>query len=391
MLVSLTEEQKLDNLLENVIPISDSMYSIIQQIPLVYNESEGYSIVNYNDLDNLNTQFYSNIDNSINLIAESNNIDPNSIIVCVNEADLIEFPEIVNELSGINYVVDPIPMDNPTVQLCDYLVEEALETGDDYYLDILGEADYYTLEEMFFQESDVKTRALVPIGSRALVNSSGGALVPRGSRALVPKDPGALVVRGSRALVPKNSGGALVPRGSRSIILKDPGALVPRGSRALVPKNSGGALVPRGSRAIIPKDPGALVVRGSRALVSLGNKAGKFTNNTGKKALNLAGKGLNLFGKLKNARIPSGVKGGIKKGLNGVRNGAIDAGIVAGGALLYKNRNSIINRIKGLRAKSDQLEQRMQTAPTEQKGLIRRMIDKIKAIIQKLINKLRGK
>ena len=374
MLVSLTEEQKLDNLLENVIPISDSMYSIIQQIPLVYNESEGYSIVNYNDLDNLNTQFYSNIDNSINLIAESNNIDPNSIIVCVNEADLIEFPEIVNELSGINYVVDPIPMDNPTVQLCDYLVEEALETGDDYYLDILGEADYYTLEEMFFQESDVKTRALVPIGSRALVNSSGGALVPRGSRALVPKDPGALVVRGSRALVPKNSGGALVPRGSRSIILKDPGALVPRGSRA-----------------IIPKDPGALVVRGSRALVSLGNKAGKFTNNTGKKALNLAGKGLNLFGKLKNARIPSGVKGGIKKGLNGVRNGAIDAGIVAGGALLYKNRNSIINRIKGLRAKSDQLEQRMQTAPTEQKGLIRRMIDKIKAIIQKLINKLRGK
>ena len=358
MLVSLTEEQKLDNLLENVIPISDSMYSIIQQIPLVYNESEGYSIVNYNDLDNLNTQFYSNIDNSINLIAESNNIDPNSIIVCVNEADLIEFPEIVNELSNVNYVVDPIPMDNPTVQLCDYLVEEALETGDDYYLDILGEADYYTLEEMFFQESDVKTRALVPIGSRALVNSSGGALVPRGSRALVPKDPGALVVRGSRALVPKNSGGALVPRGSR---------------------------------AIIPKDPGALVVRGSRALVSLGNKAGKFTNNTGKKALNLAGKGLNLFGKLKNARIPSGVKGGIKKGLNGVRNGAIDAGIVAGGALLYKNRNSIINRIKGLRAKSDQLEQRMQTAPTEQKGLIRRMIDKIKAIIQKLINKLRGK
>ena len=126
-------------------------------------------------------------------------------------------------------------------------------------------------------------------------------------------------------------------------------------------------------------------------MVSLGNKAGKFTNNTGKKALNLAGKGLNLFGKLKNARIPSGVKGGIKKGLNGVRNGAIDAGIVAGGALLYKNRNSIINRIKGLRAKSDQLEQRMQTAPTEQKGLIRRMIDKIKAIIQKLINKLRGK
>ena len=478
MIVILTEEQKLDSLLENIVPISDSMHSIIQQIPLIYNESEGYSIVNYNDLDNLNTQFYSNIDNSINLIAESNNIDPNSIIVCVNEADLIEFPEIVNELSNVNYVVDPIPMDNPTVQLCDYLVEEALETGDESCLDVLEEADYEYLNEIFDYLDKKEKKAIRRKLNRHYAGNVSGAAIRR-IKTINP-EIAAEKNRGRRDLIKNAISKNISIRNSRLpvVIPQQPPKSTsnPQPSSSSSNKKSSNIPYPPPRPKSSPKEapkggstpqsrsaayfytvnnlhknerPGAGEVAkrvfsltknkikqadipdkvGNAAYVGYKNAKEKlpiakakasqlagqakamtgkyvaqgkaYANGPGKskasqlagQAKAMAGKGVGIAGKYaaqgkgilnklnpKNISVPSGLK-----------RGALDAGIVAGGALLYKNRNSIINRIKGLRAKSDQLEKRMQSAPTPQKGIFRRIIDKIKSIIQKLMNKLRGR
>ena len=491
MIVTLTEEQKLDSLLENIVPISDSMHSIIQQIPLVYNESEGYSIVNYNDLDNLNTQFYSNIDNSINLVAESNNIDPNSIIVCVNEADLIEFPEIVNELSNVNYVVDPIPMDNPTVQLCDYLVEEALETGDESCLDVLEE-DYTVVNEVLDKLTPEEKKDLRKKLSNARYNSSkvarnefedkyrpivnkfassasrdpkigkgvwnsfyygGKKYETNGGKVTLKWNPKASRYRKflaqnrkseERTNLIKNAANInRIRKQPRVSFIKDVSKqnqlidiakknkerMEQQAASKSSPKEApkGGSTPQSRSAAYFytvnnlhkNERPGVGEVAkrvfslsknkikqadipdkvGNAAYVGYKNAKEKLPIAKAKasqlagQAKTMAGKGVGIAGKYaaqgkgilnklnpKNISVPSGLK-----------RGALDAGIVAGGALLYKNRNSIINRIKGLRAKSDQLEKRMQAAPTPQKGIFRRIIDKIKSIIQKLMNKLRGR
>lgn len=514
MIVTLTEEQKLDSLLENIVPISDSMHSIIQQIPLVYNESEGYSIVNYNDLDNLNTQFYSNIDNSINLVAESNNIDPNSIIVCVNEADLIEFPEIINELSNVNYVVDPIPMDNPTVQLCDYLVEEALETGDESCLDVLEE-DYTVVNEVLDKLTPEEKKDLRKKLSTARYNSSkvarnefedkyrpiasrdpkigkgvwnsfyyggkkyetnGGKVTlkwnPKASRYKrflaqnrkseertnliknaaninrIRKQPRVSFIKDVSKqnqlidIAKKNKERMEQQAASKSFPKEAPkGGSTPQSRSAAyfytvnnlhknerpgvgevakrvfslsknkikqadIPDKVGNAAYVgyKNAKEKLPiaKAKASQLAGQAKAMAGKYAAQGKaYANGPGKakvsqlagQAKAMAGKGVGIAGKYaaqgkgilnklnpKNISVPSGLK-----------RGALDAGIVAGGALLYKNRNSIINRIKGLRAKSDQLEKRMQAAPAPQKGIFRRIIDKIKSIIQKLMNKLRGR
>lgn len=463
MILSLTEEQKIDSLLENIVPISNSLFSAIQNIPIVYNESENYGLVKYNDLDNLHTQYYSDINNSINLIAESNGIDPNSIFICVNESDLIEFPEIVNELSDVNYVVDPIPMDNPTVQLCDYLVEEALETGDESCLDVLEEADYEYLNEIFNYLDKKEKRAIrrklnpyikgnvsgTTIRKIKTINPEIAAGRNRERRDLIKNAISKNIsIRNSRLPVvipqqPPKSTSNPQPSSSSSnkktFDLKSapqisffnkklsniPYPPRPKSSPKEAPKGGStpqsrsaayfytlnnlhknerpgvGEIAKRVFRlsknkikqADIPDKVGnAAYVGYKNAKEKLPIAKAKASQLAGQ-AKAMAGKGVGIAGKYaaqgkgilsklnpKNISVPSGLK-----------RGALDAGIVAGGALLYKNRNSIINRIKGLRAKSDQLEKRMQSAPAPQKGIFRRIIDKIKSIIQKLMNKLRGR
>lgn len=461
MILSLTEEQKIDSLLENIVPISNSLFSAIQNIPIVYNESENYGLVKYNDLDNLNTQYYSDINNSINLIAESNGIDPNSIFICVNESDLIEFPEIVNELSDVNYVVDPIPMDNPTVQLCDYLVEEALETGDESCLDVLEEADYEYLNEIFNHLDKKEKKAIrrklnthykgnvsgATIRRIKTINPEIAAERNRERRDLIKNAISKNIsIRNSRlpVVIPQQSPKSISnPQPSSSSSNKKtfdlksapqvsffnkklsniPYPLRPKSSPKEAPK--GGSTPQSRSAAYFytlnnlhkNERPGVGEIAkrvfslsknkikqadipdkvGNAAYVGYKNAKEKLPIAKAKasqlagQAKAMAGKGVGLAGKF--ASQGKGLLGNLKpKNFSSkLKNGAIDAGILAGGALLYKNRNSIINRIKGLRAKSDQLEKRMQSAPAPQKGIFRRIIDKIKSIIQKLMNKLRGR
>ena len=475
MILSLTEEQKIDSLLENIVPISNSLFSAIQNIPIVYNESENYGLVKYNDLDNLHTQYYSDINNSINLIAESNGIDPNSIFICVNESDLIEFPEIVNELSDVNYVVDPIPMDNPTVQLCDYLVEEALETGDESCLDVLEE-DYTVLNEIFDKLSSEEKKNL---RKKLLDERHDSSRVARKEfenkyKPMIDKFASSASKKSAENVFRnfyygqkkyETNGGKVTTKflgpsryrrfmaqnrksAERTNLIKNAANInrlrkqprisfikdvskqnqlidIANKNKEAQQASKSNSTNNNNTKFKLIKSPNikfqskqfannsfinkAKPINGS-LLNNLSNQAKGYFGKSGKeKASQLAGqaknmaskgaglaskyaaKGVGLAGKF--ASQGKGLLGNLKpKNFSSkLKNGAIDAGILAGGALLYKNRNSIINRIKGLRAKSDQLEKRMQSAPAPQKGLFRRIIDKIKSIIQKLMNKLRGR
>ena len=75
-------------------------------IPVVANDRFNAGIVSYEDLNRLCEGKDANIIDGIRAVAEANNIDPNDLVVSIDESTIIMDPYVVDEVH--QYVVSPV-------------------------------------------------------------------------------------------------------------------------------------------------------------------------------------------------------------------------------------------------------------------------------------------
>ena len=128
------------NILNDAVYLTESeSFLSPKAIPVVENTRIGAGVVNFEDVYRLAEENGVDYIDAMQAVAEANEIDPEQLAVAVDEADIIADPWIVNELA--NVVIRPVSEDSTAYQFCSMCLEAFLDTEDEYYLDIMTEAD----------------------------------------------------------------------------------------------------------------------------------------------------------------------------------------------------------------------------------------------------------
>lgn len=102
-------------------------------IPIVFNEELQTSIVDYNILNMFSIEHNISCNESLDILAEYNNIPNDSLIVAIDEYKIIENPDLLND--NIPFVFKAINEESFDVFFSDYLLEQYIETGDEFFLE----------------------------------------------------------------------------------------------------------------------------------------------------------------------------------------------------------------------------------------------------------------
>lgn len=284
--------ESVDAVLDNAVYLSESESLNNPKIcPVIENSTLGLFLAPFTSVAGVMEAYDLDGDTALAYIAESNNVDPSYLTVCINDFDIIAEPDIVNEFS--HYVVNPISENSMAYQLMEACLDGYFNTGNEDYL------DYYVEDALFDEETDTSL-----LNEENFVSSA--------------------------------------------------------------------------------------MRKASYATGQASNQLRKFTKNLRKNSRDLEGKYQTRKAQVQNSlpyKAASAI-GGFP--LRHKKLAAAAAGIYA-----YKHRgqikSAIASKIAALRDKTQQLQQQQQAAATpEQRNIIQRAIDKIKAMIQTLLNKLRG-
>ena len=129
------EDIKINN---NIIFLTESeSITKLPAIPVIENPRLGGGVINLSDLDNIVEDYGCDYEDAFCAIAEQNELDPENLVVSVEDWKLIESPELVDLVPNI--VVKPISEDNIVYQALDYCIDEYYDTGDEEYLNYLDE------------------------------------------------------------------------------------------------------------------------------------------------------------------------------------------------------------------------------------------------------------
>lgn len=318
-------QDSVDSLLENAI-YDDIDFSHSSCIPVVENARLGINIVSHANMQDLQMQHGITLEEAYQYIAEANNIPIGSIAVAIDECDLILDPSLA-ALYEDNYVVNPLPYDNPVMQVCEALVEQAIIEGDDEYLDIFEEADEQVLNELMKVVSgwDGRKRFVKGVASN-IANAAKGHASYYANKAY------------------------------------DKASNYNYKAAGLKAKN--------------------LAMNAGKSAIGGVQKVGKTLNNNKKLigAVGAAALGAHMVGKGIKAYTKAKMIGNIAKAAGGVAKSAMD----------YRGRSLIAKKISSLGDRIDNLQQRQANASPEQKSILQRMIDRIKSIIARLKAKLGG-
>ena len=123
------------SILENATYLSEYESTISPySIPIVENTRLGTNIVNYEDIERLCEEYGWSISKAMNKIANSNHTD--NLTISVPEDRILEDASIMEEVSGMSYVVQPVSESNIVSQYVDYCVASFLESGDEEYIEL---------------------------------------------------------------------------------------------------------------------------------------------------------------------------------------------------------------------------------------------------------------
>lgn len=340
MLITVNEEERvLDNsyfLEENINPISLA--------PVVENNRLGCHIVSIDDIDNIKDSYGVTTEDAVNAVCYENGID--DLLVSVSEGYVMLFPEIVNEC---NIAIEPVSEDAyETIQL-DECLNYWLETGDETPLDeyaSLNEVLNYsrrnlTTNNLIKAHMDKKKKAIEDL--KAYQRVTGNKLTSGEYRSMLRSmtgGPGHLIK---------------FEKGLRSNAVKQGNYLYEKDGKVY---NSV-------TNKYVPPVTGSSSKGGKSFLSGLGSKISGAASSGKKWA--------------------SGNKAKIGIGA-GVGMAAAGAGMIAANGGIKGLTNKLSALKDRLRGAEDQYEQ----APPEQKGIIRRIIDKIKSMIATIIEKIKS-
>lgn len=144
----LRREQKIDSI--NSL-LESSEYIEYQKepisIPLIdysVNEDCNIKLVNYDDISSLEEEYSLDPISAIEIIAESNDIDPNDIFVTIEESEIYKDINCTNYYP--NYLLYQVPENSIEAIVTNNILEEYENTLDDNLLDIIAD-DYLFMQE----------------------------------------------------------------------------------------------------------------------------------------------------------------------------------------------------------------------------------------------------
>jgi hypothetical protein len=137
----LTKSNILDQLNEAV--YLDESEATTQPVTIPVREmsrfGEGYTMVRFSDISRLAEDHSASYMDAVAAVAEASGVDAEKMTIAVDEADVIESPEILDELA--NVVVAPISETDVVYQLCEATIDEYVQSGDESILEsLLSEA-----------------------------------------------------------------------------------------------------------------------------------------------------------------------------------------------------------------------------------------------------------
>jgi hypothetical protein len=115
----------------------DESESMIQPVTIPVREmsrlGEGVTMVRFADVERLAECHGASYMDAVAAVAEASEVDANKLVVAVDEATLIESPEVLDELA--NVVVAPISDNDVIYQFCEAVTDAYLESGDESVLE----------------------------------------------------------------------------------------------------------------------------------------------------------------------------------------------------------------------------------------------------------------
>lgn len=114
-------------------------------IPVFENARLDMHIVTYNDMVKLSESYGLDADECLQCVAETNQIDPSTIAVAIDEADSIVDPDIVTDFPQV--VINPISEESLAYKFCEACVDAYAETADEDYL-------WFAIDEEYLLEAD---------------------------------------------------------------------------------------------------------------------------------------------------------------------------------------------------------------------------------------------
>ena len=125
-----------ESILDEAVFLTDNESEVkLPAIPVVENSRLGCAVVDVNDLDSIVEEYGCDYEGAFCAIAEQNDLDPDDLAVMVEDAAIIETPELVNYVPNI--VVKPISEDSFEYCLVETCFEDWLDTGLDEEFDAL--------------------------------------------------------------------------------------------------------------------------------------------------------------------------------------------------------------------------------------------------------------
>ena len=136
-----------------------NMIESFNTIPVIENSRLGVNLVDYNNIERLlETTCYS-VNEIIDALIETNNLD--SLTVAVDDYKLILHPEIIDEISNI--VIKPLSKNDPAYIFTEACLDKFMETMDESYIDYLTTIHEYYKEygkELARKASETTKKAL---------------------------------------------------------------------------------------------------------------------------------------------------------------------------------------------------------------------------------------
>lgn len=335
------DSSKVESILENALYLSTPIITP-KTVAVTENSAVQAMVVRFKDIADLSEQYgYSYLD-AMSAVVEANELDPNTFAVAVDEAEIIEHPELMNELA--NVVINPISDYDPEYQFCEACFNAWLESGDESFL-----------EEFILNE---KSKPKKGINLNNMDSNARNSLADQ--------------LKAQLGLTGSNSGSS----GS----LSAPASSVTSNTNSTNSSSSSSS-----SSLAAPKSSAASTTTNSTTKSSTGSLAApkSTTSNTSSTSSTKPG-----------STAASSIKsGGLFSKLNWKHGAAAGAGLAAVGGLAYyanKPDSVIARKIASLRNLGRKVEAQALQNP-QKKNVFQKVIAKIKDMIAKLSSMRKGK
>jgi len=328
------DSSKVESILENALYLSTPIITP-KTVAVTENSAVQAMVVRFKDIEDLSEQYGCSYLDAMSAVVEANELDPNTFAVAVDEAEIIENPELMNELA--NVVINPISDYDPEYQFCEACFDAWLESGDESFL-----------EEFILNE---KSKPKKGINLNNIDDSERSNLADQ--------------IKAQLGLTGSNSGSNSTSGSSGSLA-------APKSTASTTGSASNSA-------ASSASSAGGSSSSGSGSLAAPKST----TSNTGSTSSAKTG----------STAASSNKSGGLFSKLNWKHGAAAGAGLAAVGGLAYyanKPDSVIARKIASLRNLGRKVEAQAQQNP-QNKNVFQRIIAKIKDMIAKLSSMRKGK